>query len=407
MTRVLLVHYTEIGTKGRNRSFFERRLREDIQTRLGDQARKVRLERGRIVAELSDGFDAEKVVRAFDRVFGVAWFAFAEAVPREWPPILEAGLRQAEARRDARAFKVYVNRVDKTFPLSSQEICNRLGQAVVDKFGFKVDLENHDLGLHVEILPDAALVYSERHPGLRGLPRASSGRLLCLFSGGIDSPVAAWSLMRRGAIVHLLHFHPFAKAEQVRDTKILPLYHILKGYNPSSRLYLIPHYHYQVKAALDVPAEHEMVLFRRFMFRTAAALAHRKRMKGLITGDSLGQVASQTVENIAAAQSDLSLPVFLPLISQDKDDIIRTAKRIGTYEPSILPYKDCCSLMSRHPKTMARVEDIRRLEEKVNMGPLIEESLKSAEVLKADGSFAPLRQEPLPPYAAPQKIAQP
>jgi tRNA uracil 4-sulfurtransferase len=395
MKRVLLVHYTEIGTKGRNRSFFERRLREDIQARLGPQAAKVRLERGRVVAELAASFDEAAVVRAFDRVFGVAWFAFAEEVPREWPAVLEAGLRAAEAGKSARAFKVYVNRVDKTFPLSSQEVCNRLGKAVVEKFGLKVDLENHDLSVHVEILPGEALVYSERRPGLRGLPRASSGRLLCLFSGGIDSPVAAWSLMRRGAVVHLLHFHPFRTAEEVRGTKILPLYETLKAYNPSSRLYLIPHYHYQVKAALEVPAAHEMVLFRRFMFRTAAELAKRKRMKGLITGDSLGQVASQTVENIAAAQSDLSAPVFLPLISQDKDDIIRTAKRIGTYEASILPYKDCCSLMSRHPKTMARVDEIRRLEEKLDFAPLIEESLKAAEVLKADGSFAPLRQGPL------------
>ena len=389
MNDILLVHYSEIGTKGKNRSFFERRLRNDIEKRLGPDAEGVRVESGRVVVRLSPGFEKGRLESHLNQVFGVAWYALAQSVPREWEPILQAGLDCAAAHPAARAFKVYSHRADKTFPLSSQEICNRLGRAVVEKYGLKVDLERHDLAIYVEILADEVFVYSERKPGLRGMPQGSSGRVLCLFSGGIDSPVAAWLLARRGAMVHLLHFHPFRRAEELRDTKIFSLHKQLLLYSPGSRLYLIPHYHFQLKAALDVPSMYEMVLFRRFMFKTAEKLAERRRCKALVTGDSLGQVASQTLENIAAAQADLKIPVFLPLISQDKDDIVRLAQKIGTYDLSIQPYKDCCSLMSRHPKTMMPVHKALELEKKINLDAVVADSLASLELWDGETISAP------------------
>lgn len=394
MKNVLLVHYSEIGTKGKNRGFFERRLRDDIQKRLCPaHASKVLVESSRLIADLTPDFREEAVHVAMGQVFGVAWYSLAQEVSREWPDILAAGLEAAGGAQGAKTFKVYCTRADKAYPLSSQEICNRMGKAVQDKFGLTVNLDRHDLALHVEILPDRTLVYTRKHPGLRGMPRASSGRLLCLFSGGIDSPVAAWLLMRRGAVVHLLHFHPFRKAEELKDSKIFKLHRVLQSYNPTSKLYLVPHYPYQVRA-LDIPQEQELILFRRFMLRAGEELARRRHMKALITGDSLGQVASQTLDNIAAAQDGLGLPVFLPLVSQDKEEIVRLAQKIGTYDLSIEPYKDCCSLISRHPKTTAHLERIRDTEAKLNLPALTEESLNLMEVWDGQ-NFLPARPGPL------------
>jgi thiamine biosynthesis protein ThiI len=393
MNDILLIHYAEIGTKGKNRSFFERRLREDVRRRLFPlDVSRVEVESGRVVADLVEGYSRARIETSLGQVFGIAWFAYARSVAREWTAVEEAGLRCASERPDAKTFKVYAHRADKNYPLSSQEICRRLGASVVEKFGLKVDLEHHEMAVYVEVLPDRVLVYGDRVAGQRGMPRGSSGRMLCLFSGGIDSPVAAWKLMRRGAMVHLLHFHPFRKAEELRGTKIMGLFDAMRNYNPTCRLFLIPHYPYQVKAALEIDQAYEMVLFRKFMFRVGQELARRRRMKALITGDSLGQVASQTVENIAAAQADLQIPMFLPLVSDDKDDIVRLAKKIGTYELSIQPYKDCCSLMSRHPHTMASVEKVRELETKLNFAPLIEECLALTEVWDGE-TFSPMKTD--------------
>jgi thiamine biosynthesis protein ThiI len=381
MSDVLLVHYSEIGTKGQNRSFFERRLRDAIHQRLfPDHVTGVRVESGRIVATLAPQYRPEIIRTALDQIFGVAWFALARRIDWSIDAIESAVLEEGRKHPQAKTFKVFCRRADKTFPMSSDAVARRIGKSVVDRLNLKVDLDHHDLALHVEILPGMACVFSEKSQGLRGMPKGSSGRMLCLFSGGIDSPVAAWVMMRRGALVNLLHFHPFRKASDLQDTKIFRLHKILRSYNPNSRLYLVPHYHYQVKAALEIPMAYEMVLFRRFIFRAAQELARRRHMQALITGDSLGQVASQTVENIAAAQYGLTMPIFLPLIAQDKEEIIRTAQRIGTYDVSNEAYKDCCSLMSKHPKTMVGVDRILRIEEKLGFEQLIDESLNSMEV---------------------------
>lgn len=381
MPDILLVHYSEIGTKGQNRSYFERRLRDSIQQRLApEHVSSVRIESGRVVASLTPNHKPEIIRLALDQIFGVAWFALASQVDWNIDALEAAVLAEARKYPGAKKFKVFSRRADKTFPMSSDAIGRRIGKAICDQLGLKVDLNHHDLALHVEILPGMALVFSEKIQGLRGLPRGSSGRMLCLFSGGIDSPVAAWLMMRRGARVNLLHFHPFRGAADLKDTKIFKLHKILRTYDPNSRLYLVPHYHYQVKAALEIPMEYEMVLFRRFMFRAAQELARRRKMQALITGDSLGQVASQTVENIASAQNGLDMPIFLPIIAYDKEEIIKVAQRIGTYDVSNEAYKDCCSLMSKHPKTMSRVERILNLEEKLGFETLIKESLDSLEV---------------------------
>jgi tRNA uracil 4-sulfurtransferase len=397
MPDILLVHYSEVGTKGKNRSYFERRLRDDLRSRLAPgQVTDVRVESGRVLAPLVPGYDPLKVQAGLEQVFGVAWYAFAQEVSWEWPQILDAVLARAKAAGSAKTFKVYCHRADKTFPLSSQTACDRLGQAVREQCGLRVDLDHHDLALYVEVVPGRTLVYTEKFPGLRGLPQGTSGRMLCLFSGGIDSPVAAWLMMRRGARAHLLHFHPYRRPEELAGSKIFALYDVLKRFDPGAKLLLIPHFPYQVKAAMDIDPAYEMVLFRRFMFKAGEELAQRRGLHALITGDSLGQVASQTVENMAAAETGLGVPVFRPLIAHDKDEIVRIAQKIGTYELSTQPYKDCCSLMSRHPKTRMSPERVRMYEQKLDFSQLVKEALD--ELVVWDG--AQFRRAAAPPAPA-------
>jgi thiamine biosynthesis protein ThiI len=377
----LLIHYSEIGTKGANRGVFERRLRDDIKKRLAPlDVTDVRVDNSRLIAPLAPGHDVARIRAELAQVFGIAWHAFARILPREETAIRAAcvDLARTAATKGAKTFKVYVKRVDKTFPVPSEQLCRTLGGAVIDAVGLTVKMEDHDLGLFVEILPNKALVFTDKTEGLRGMPRGSSGRMLCLFSGGIDSPVAAWSMMRRGAQVDLLHFHPFPKNEDVLGTKITELLTALRAFNPKAVLHLMPHHHYQMTAALKVPVAYETVMFRRFMLLAAEAFAHTRRHAALITGDALGQVASQTLENMAAAQGGLALPVFQPLISMDKDDIIRAAQKIGTFDLSNKTYKDCCSLMSRKPKTTITVERARTLEKDLNLDALISPTLADA-----------------------------
>lgn len=381
---ILLIHYSEIGTKGRNRGTFERRLRDDVRRRLFPaHVQDVKLDNSRLVAPLTELHDKARIDAELKQVFGIAWHAYGRQFARDEKTLEAACVEAARTMPDAENFKVYVKRVDKAYPASSEALCRSLGKAVIDATGLKVKLEGHDLGLHVEILPDKALVFMEKTAGQRGMPLGSSGRMLCLFSGGIDSPVAAWSMMRRGAQVDLLHFHPYATNEEVVGTKITAQHEVLRSFNPKSVLYLAPHHHYQAVAALKVPISYETVLFRRFMLRAAAAFAAKRNILALITGDALGQVASQTLENMAAAQAGLDLPVFQPLISQDKDDIVKASQKIGTFDLSNLPYKDCCSLMSKKPKTNVAVAKARELEAALNLDALIAPTL--ADIAAWDG----------------------
>lgn len=383
---VVVVHYAELGLKGGNRRMFERKLMEDIRARLSPvHAGRVRLESARVLVELTENHSPDAVRAELGKVFGVAWFAFGRLLPwgpgnPGWDALADAAVALVRSFPQAKTFKVFARRAVKHYPLSSQDICVRLGKRIGEDTGLSVDLDHHDVAVHVEILTKEICFFAERTQGLRGLPKGSSGETLCLFSGGIDSPVAAWLMMRRGARVHYLHFHPFRSAAEVRDSKIFELDRVLRATSPSSKLYLVPHDRYQVAASLSVPVEYETVFFRRFMFRAAESLARREGYKALITGDSLGQVASQTLENLKAVQTELTLPVFQPVIAYDKESIVQLAQQIGTYEPSIRAYKDCCSLMAKKPKTNVATPVVRRLEERLDMPRLIEESLAQAEI---------------------------
>jgi thiamine biosynthesis protein ThiI len=383
MKDVVVVHYSELGTKGGNRRVFERKFTDDIRRRLGDDALKVRLESARVIGELAPDASRERVGRALEQVFGVAWYAFGKIF--QWTPedtgfvhIETAAVSEARRHPAAKTFKVHARRSVKNYPLVSQEICVRLGESVIGATGLAVDLHHPDVAIYVEVLTKEIVVASGRAEGVRGMPQATSGRMLCLFSGGIDSPVAAWLMMRRGARVDLVHFHPYRSSDEVIHTKITKLFDALKISNPDIRLYLVPHDRYQVSASLRVPPSFETVFFRRFMFRAGETLARRMQYQALITGDSLGQVASQTIENLLAVQTQLSVSVFQPLIGYDKNAIIDLARKINVFDLAIQPYKDCCSLLSKKPKTNVAVDIIRRLEVELEMEKMIDESLETA-----------------------------
>lgn len=385
MNDTVVIHYSELGTKGRNRRHFENKLADDVRRRLGVDALKVRIESARVLVELAPAAPRERVAEALKPIFGIAWYGFGRlvrwsAADPAWAASEEAVLEIVRQNPEAKTFKIFPRRSAKNFPAVSDTIARRLGQAVVEKAGLKVDLTAPELPIHVEVLTREIAVLSDRVAGLRGMPRGSAGGVLCLFSGGIDSPVAAWLMMKRGAIVHHLHFHPYRTSQEVLGTKITRLVERLNAFGAPGKLILVPHDRYQIAASLAVPTEYETVFFRRFMFRAGAVMAQRWGLKGLVTGDSLGQVASQTLENLTAVQTELPLPVFQPLIAMDKETIIDLAQRIGTYDPSIEAYKDCCSLMSRKPKTKVATAVVRRLEVELAMDRLIDESLAQAEI---------------------------
>lgn len=361
---ITLVHYGEIALKGKNRHLFEHQLIENIQKLSGGKVERLR---GRL---LVDGAGLKRL----ENVFGIVWFAPVCPVEREVKTIIKEVLAEVRERVKGKpTFAVKVSRADKTFSRSSQELAAEIGQVVKDQYQLEVDLDSPQLPIFIEILKDRALIYFEKISGLGGLPVGVSGQILALFSGGIDSAVASFLMMKRGCRVDFLHFHTFPENEAVWETKIKRLVESLGLYQPQSKLLLAPYYPFQLSLGKGRPG-YELVLFRRFMVQVGERLARKEGYQALVTGDSLGQVASQTLENLAVVDEACTLPIFRPLIGFDKQEIVDLAKMIGTYEISIQPYKDCCSLVTRRPKTKARLDEVKRLEGELGLGGILEET---------------------------------
>ncbi|MDV3292710.1 MAG: tRNA 4-thiouridine(8) synthase ThiI [Nitrososphaerales archaeon] len=350
MPSIYAVHYAEIALKGQNRPEFVRSLRRNLRrvaVGLGDV--KVESKDGRFILETSA--DQPLVESALSKVFGVAWYAKASQVDEDYAEIKEAIL--SAARGGTGSFMIAARRSDKTFPLGSMELARRLGGDVVADTGRRVDLSEPAATFHVDVLRGRALVYSEKRRGLGGLPVGTGGRVMHLFSGGIDSPVAAWLLMKRGCQPIYVHFFLAPTAEYALDSKVARLVRLLTEYTGRSSLLLIPFTEYQL-ATVGAPFDSEPSLFRRFMRVTAEELALLFRANAVSTGDSLSQAASQTIWNIGVFDSGSKFPILRPLLGYDKEEIVQLAKRIGTYEPSIEEYRDCCAIITRHPKTRVK-----------------------------------------------------
>jgi thiamine biosynthesis protein ThiI len=404
MSHTIVVRFAEITLKGRNRGMFEQQLISNLRKHLQPQVPH-RLERGSARALVTTEDDPRQAVEILRGLPGVANLSVAELVPREPEALSEAVLRHVGERlahdlprgngppAPARPlpFRIEVSRKDKRYPLTSPQLAARLGEAVLRRYeGLRVDLTAPELTVWVEIWDRQAAIYADKIQGPGGLPVGSSGKVLCLMSGGIDSPVAAYLLMTRGAEVTYLYFHSFPFIGEQSKEKVHELVRHLARYQPRSRLFVAPFAKAQEAIRDHCPEGARTVLYRRMMNRVANRVAERERALALVTGESLGQVASQTLPNIRAIQETAALPVLQPLIGLSKTDIIDIARRIGTYPISIQPFPDCCTLFQpKHPDTRTRPERLGEYEKRLPVEALVEECIAGLETAEYGPLWAP------------------
>lgn len=380
MVPVILIHYHEIALKGKNRSFFEDKLIGNIKKATG--AKRVEKDFGRLVIKLDQEDQFRPLSQQLTRIFGLANFSPAWETAKNYPQIKKSALQLIKTKVFS-SFRVTAHRGDKNFPLTSQEINEKLGRAITLKRGGRVKLKDPQLNLQVEIGQKKAYLYFKKTKGLGGLPVSTAGKVFCLLSGGIDSPVAAYQMIKRGAGVDFVHFHSYPKTDQASIEKTKQLVKVLNQYQFEAQLYLIPFLDFQKEAFKKTDHRFLVVLYRRAMFQIAQKIASENGCMGLVTGESLGQVASQTLANMAVASRHLTMPVYRPLIGQDKQEVIDLAKSIGTYEISIEPHQDCCSLfVPKHPATKTSLTDILKEEKKIAKKKIIEELLKKTKKMK-------------------------
>ena len=379
--RLFVIHYHEIGLKGRNRGRFENQLLRNIEQALKDIPHgPLRRISGRVLLELAPDTPLDALRERLAMVFGIA--NFSEACPVA--PDIEAMRQTAwEVARKATfaSFKIATKRSDKTFPMNSEQINRDVGAHVQGLSGAKVQMDDPDLTVTIELAQQGTFIYAEKIPGPGGLPGGVGERGLSLLSSGIDSPVASYRIMKRGVRLSFIHFHsqPYTDRNSQRNTE--ELVRILTQYQYTSTLYLIPFVEIQRHIMTQAPPSFRVILYRRAMFRIAEALAETEGAQALVTGESVGQVASQTLSNIRAIEEVTSLPVLRPLSGHNKDEIVAEARRIGTYETSIEPYEDCCTVfVPKHPETRADRDVVHGIESRLDLAPLIQQAIDSAEV---------------------------
>ncbi len=382
--KAFLVHYGEIALKGGNRRDFERMLVDNIRYSAGEaNIKKIERLEGRIAVYTSSY--SSKMVKHFvsklSRVFGISWFSVAEVCESRMDKIKSTSLRIAKDKLKGKTFKVDTKRSYKKFPHTSIQTNEIIGEALLNRYKSKVSLDEPDVTVFIEITKDKTFVHMEKTKGLSGLPVGSAGKVLVLLSGGIDSAAAAWLVMKRGCRVDYLHIHALRRNKDVKDSKINDIFNVLKEYDTKSSLYTLPYHEFDVKAQ-KVPSDYNLILFRRFMIRIAENLAGDINAKAIVMGDNLSQVASQTIESIGVADNDVGILIFRPLLTYDKEEIIQLAGRIGTYGLSIKDYKDCCSIISRHPATRPKLEKAKLFESKMKMESVVRRCSKMVEMLK-------------------------
>ena len=389
----VIVHYQEIALKGRNRPWFVERLVRNLRDVTADlDVVRVRALMGRIELALGPAADWDAIRERVGRIFGIANFARARRTERVLDEMAAAivgdlgnGAGTAVSGGEAGAgaavrFRVRASRADKAYPYTSPEIEREIGGRIKEACGWQVDLRQPDVDVRVEVLGDCAYYSLERHSGAGGLPSGVSGHAMCLLSGGIDSPVAAYRIMRRGCRVRFIHFHAYPILSSASQEKVREIAVLLTRYQLSSRLYVVSFGEVQQRVVVSAPPPLRVVLYRRLMMRIAERLARRVGAQALVTGDSVGQVASQTLENLAVIGEVVTLPVLRPLIGFDKDEIVREARTLGTYATSIIPDQDCCTLFTpKNPAIRARRDEVERAEAALPIAEMVDAALARAE----------------------------
>jgi tRNA uracil 4-sulfurtransferase len=369
----LLVHYHEISLKRGNRPLFLGHMLRNLERATRDLGPvRVRQLSGRILLDLEGNPQPDLVAARVARVCGVASAALVSRVPSSVEAMKTAVTDLIEGRRFA-SFRISARRAFKTYPLTSVELNRELGAFVVGRTGARVDLTNPELEIHVEVLPAETFVYAERVPGPGGLPVGTAGTVTALLSGGIDSPVAAWRMMKRGCRVIFVHFHSVPYLPATSQAKARALVERLTQWQYRSQLFLVPLGEIQREVVLSVPPPLRVIVYRRMMVRIAEAIGRGSGALALTTGESLGQVASQTLTNIARVDEAATLPILRPLIGMDKLEITAEAQRLGTFETSIEPDADCCTLfVPKHPSTRVSEDEIRAAESRLDVERLVQ-----------------------------------
>jgi thiamine biosynthesis protein ThiI len=382
----IVVHYQEIALKGKNRPWFLGRLVRNLKRALSDlDVVAVRPLMGRIEIQLGAGASRETAGERVRRTFGIANYSYARRTVLDLDVIARAILDDLRDRTCS-SFRVSVRRADKRFPMTSPQVEREVGGRIKEARGWTVDLEQAELTIHVELLTNEAFYFFGKERGSGGLPTGTAGRVTCLLSGGIDSPVAAHRMMKRGCAASFVHFHSYPILSRASIEKARELVRLLTTWQQRSRLYLVAFGDIQQQVVLAVPGPMRVVVYRRLMLRIAERIARARGAQGLVTGEVVGQVASQTLENLQVIGSVATLPIFRPLIGMDKEEIMDEARRLGSYEISIVPDQDCCTLFTpRNPLTRGRLHLVEAAERALPVDEIVEKA--AAEALVEDFEF--------------------
>ena len=385
---IFIVRCGEVALKGMNKPYFERMLVDRIRKNLKDfDGTDVRRHEGLIFVRADKKYDKEKLIRQISKVFGVASISPAVEAPSNLDSIGEEAVKymmELIETRGIKTFKVEAKRADKNFPVKSPEIGRIIGAKVlIGCKVLKVDVHNPDVHLFVDVRHDKTYIYQQKIAGFGGLPLGTNGKGMVLLSGGIDSPVAAWMMAKRGMLIEAVHFHSYPYTSQRAQEKVEDLAAIVASYCGNFKMHVINLLPIQEQIVQNCPEEETTILVRRFMMRIAERIAEKNRAMMLITGENLGQVASQTAEALVVTDACVKMPVMRPLIAMDKVDIMDKAEEIGTFETSIQPYEDCCTVfLPKHPTTKPKLERILESESRLDVDALVEAAVSSEEIVQ-------------------------
>lgn len=386
MYNIVIARHGEIGVKGNNRYIFENKLVKNIRNSLKEIGKlNVYKDHGRIYIDIED-YDYESIIEEARKVFGIVSLSPAIKVENDYEKLKEICVELMNEKLDSediKTFKVESRRGDKGFRLTSQEMSIDLGGYVLShlKDKINVDVHNPEIRLAAEMRSDCAIAYIDRIDGYGGLPLGTNGRAMALLSGGIDSPVATWMVAKRGVDIEVIHYHSYPFTSERAKEKVQDLARILSKYCGKIRMHSVNILPIQKEINANCREEEMTIISRRFMMKIAERVARSRYCDALVTGESIGQVASQTIQGLNVTNSAVDIPVFRPLIAADKTEIVTVAKKIGTFETSIIPEEDCCTVfLPKHPVTKPKLEKIELSESKLDIEKLIEEAIESMEV---------------------------
>ena len=387
MKKLVLVRYGEIILKGYNRPVFEDALIKNIKRAIADEG-KVNITKAQAtiyIEPLESDMQIDAIVEKLKKVFGIVSIVVAykteksiDAVEQEIKESFDAVLRGAET------FKVEAKRADKKFPLKSPEICAEVGGRILSKYHhLKVDVNNPEVTIHVEIREGYAYVHTGREKGTGGMPVGTNGKAMLLLSGGIDSPVAGYMIGKRGVKLEAIHFFSYPYTSDRAKDKVLKLAQIIGDFMGGIKVHIVPFTDIQLEIRDKCPEEHLTLVMRRFMMQISQKIAEKRGCQALVTGESIGQVASQTMSALAVTDDAVSIPVFRPLIGMDKEEIVEISRNIDTFETSILPYEDCCTVFTpKHPTTKPKIEKIVMSQNLLDCERLINEAVEGTEIVE-------------------------